>query len=120
MTALICSTTSLRLLSLVLAVQLMMRHREIRNEKITREEGVNLVRKYDQEFPQKYFKEFLEYIGITEELFNQTVNKFRSHIFGIKRVVSGSCVMQYGTMVNKLNPTKIFASSLVSTSKGST
>jgi len=28
---------------------------EIRNGKITREEGVHLVRKYDQEFPTKYF-----------------------------------------------------------------
>lgn len=51
---------------------------EIRNGKITREEGVNLVKKYDQEFPQKYFKEFLEYIDITEELFHETVDKFRS------------------------------------------
>ena len=31
---------------------------EIRNDKITREEGVSLVHKYDQEFPNKYFKEF--------------------------------------------------------------
>lgn len=51
---------------------------EIRNGKITREEGVNLVRRFDQEFPSKYFKEFLEYIDITEEQFHQTVDKFRS------------------------------------------
>ena len=51
---------------------------EIRNGKITREEGVNLVKKYDQEFPQKYFKEFLEYIDISEDLFYSTVDKFRS------------------------------------------
>jgi hypothetical protein len=51
---------------------------EIRNGKITREEGVQLVRKYDQEFPKKYFKEFLEYISISEEEFRDTVNKFRS------------------------------------------
>ena len=31
---------------------------EIRNDKITREEGVNLVKKFDSEFPKKYFKEF--------------------------------------------------------------
>jgi N-acetyl sugar amidotransferase len=51
---------------------------EIRNGKITREEGVNLVRKYDQEFPRKYFKAFLEYIDLSEELFHTTVRKFRS------------------------------------------
>jgi len=51
---------------------------EIRNGKITREEGIQLVRKYDQEFPQKYFHVFLEYISITEEEFYATVDRFRS------------------------------------------
>lgn len=51
---------------------------EIRNGKITREEGVNLVERYDLEFPRKYFQEFLDYIDISEELFHETINKFRS------------------------------------------
>ncbi|QIP01746.1 N-acetyl sugar amidotransferase [Bradyrhizobium symbiodeficiens] len=51
---------------------------EIRNEKITREEGVALVRKFDQEFPRKYFGEFLDYIGLSEAEFVATVDKFRS------------------------------------------
>jgi N-acetyl sugar amidotransferase len=51
---------------------------EIRNGKITREEGVHLVHKYDQEFPQKYFKEFLEYIDISEKQFIEAIDKFRS------------------------------------------
>ena len=51
---------------------------EIRNGKITREEGVRLVQKYDEEFPKKYFKEFLDYISLTEEEFHTTVDKFRS------------------------------------------
>jgi N-acetyl sugar amidotransferase len=55
---------------------------EIRNGKITREEGVHLVHKYDQEFPVKYFKDFLEYIQINEDEFYRTVDKFRSpHIW---------------------------------------
>ena len=59
---------------------------EIRNGKITREEGVNLVRKYDEEFPKKYFKDFLDYIGISEDLFYETVDKFRSpHLWAKKR-----------------------------------
>ena len=33
---------------------------EIRDKHITRNEGVKLVRKYDGEFPKKYFKEFLK------------------------------------------------------------
>jgi len=57
---------------------------EIRNDKITRDEGVHLVRKYDQEFPEKYFKEFLEYIDTSEEEFWETINKFRSsHLWHI-------------------------------------
>ena len=51
---------------------------EIRNGKITREEGVLLAQKYDQEFPNKYFNEFLDYIDISEDLFRETVDKFRS------------------------------------------
>ena len=51
---------------------------EIRNGKITREEGVELVRKYDQEFPDKFFVEFLEYISLTEAEFWEIVDRFRS------------------------------------------
>lgn len=50
---------------------------EIRDGHITREEGVALVRRYDGEFPSKYFKEFLEYLDITEEHFWEVVDKFR-------------------------------------------
>lgn len=51
---------------------------EVRNGKITREEAVQLVRLYDHEFPKKYFKEFLDYISISEVEFWETVDKFRS------------------------------------------
>ncbi|MBI2444533.1 MAG: N-acetyl sugar amidotransferase [Candidatus Magasanikbacteria bacterium] len=51
---------------------------EIRDGHITREEGVALVRRYDGEFPKKYFREFLEYLGITEEHFYQVIDSYRS------------------------------------------
>lgn len=51
---------------------------EIRNGKITRDEGVELVRKYDQEFPDRFYEEFLEYIGMNEAEFWETVDRFRS------------------------------------------
>ena len=51
---------------------------EIRNQKITREEGVNLVRKFDSEFPNKNLKEFLSYINIEEKTFFSKVDEFRS------------------------------------------
>ena len=51
---------------------------EIRNKKIDRAEGLELVKKYDSEFPKKYFKEFLDYISIDEKKFFETIDKFRS------------------------------------------
>jgi N-acetyl sugar amidotransferase len=51
---------------------------EIRNGKITREEGVQLVKRYDEEFPKKYFNDFLEYISLTSDEFHTIVNRFRS------------------------------------------
>jgi N-acetyl sugar amidotransferase len=56
---------------------------EIRNDKITREEGVLLVKKFDQEFPHKFYSEFLEYIDTTDEEFWDSVDKYRSpHLWG--------------------------------------
>ena len=51
---------------------------EIRNRHLTREEGVALVRRFDGEFPKKWFQENLEYMGITESRFWEVVDQFRS------------------------------------------
>ena len=51
---------------------------EVRNDKITREEAIYLVKKYYQEFPGRFFQEFIEYISISEDLFWKTIDKFRS------------------------------------------
>ena len=51
---------------------------EIRNGKISREEGVALVRRYDAEFPAKYFSEILDYMGISEERFHEVIDAARS------------------------------------------
>jgi N-acetyl sugar amidotransferase len=51
---------------------------EIRNGKITRDEGVHLVKKYDQEFPAKYFRDFLNYVDMTEERFWGIIEKHRN------------------------------------------
>ena len=59
---------------------------EIRMEKITRDEGVRLVRKFDSEFPKKYFEEFLDYIDIDEEKFWKIINSYRSpHLWEYKK-----------------------------------
>lgn len=55
---------------------------EIRDGKITREEGIALVKRFDGEFPQKYYKEFLEYCDISEKEFEAVIDSWRSpHIW---------------------------------------
>lgn len=51
---------------------------EIRDGKITREEGAALVKRYDGEFPRKYFDDFLKYCSITEAEFNDVIDSWRS------------------------------------------
>lgn len=51
---------------------------EIRDEHLTREEGVKLVKKFDGEFPQKYFETFLKYCEISEEYFWDVIDSWRS------------------------------------------
>ena len=50
---------------------------EVRSRHITRKEAVALVRRYDGEFPKKYFKEFLEYLDITELHFWRVIDRYR-------------------------------------------
>ena len=51
---------------------------EIRDGKITREEGIALVKKYDLEFPTKYYDLFLDYAGITDKEFQDVMDSWRS------------------------------------------
>lgn len=51
---------------------------EIRNKHLTREEGVALVHRFDGEFPEKYFHEIMDYIGLKPEYFLELCDKFRS------------------------------------------
>ena len=51
---------------------------EIRDGKITREEGVALVHKFDGEFPQKHFDECCNYMGISRHEACQIIDNWRS------------------------------------------
>ncbi|PCJ89581.1 MAG: LPS biosynthesis protein PseA [Flavobacteriales bacterium] len=56
---------------------------EIRNKHLTREDGVALVKKFDGEFPDKYFNEIMEYLEMDPEYFHELTDKFRSpHLWG--------------------------------------
>lgn len=55
---------------------------EIRDGKITREEGIALVKRYDHEFPTKHYQEFLDYCSITDEQVHEVIDSWRSdHIW---------------------------------------
>ena len=51
---------------------------EIRDGHITRDEGIQLVKKFDGEFPEKYFQTFLKYCDISEEYFWEVIDSWRS------------------------------------------
>jgi N-acetyl sugar amidotransferase len=51
---------------------------ELRNDHLSVEEGKKLIKKYDGEFPDKYFKEIMWYLNINENYFHKLCNKFRS------------------------------------------
>ncbi|MEM4249719.1 MAG: N-acetyl sugar amidotransferase [Candidatus Nitrosotenuis sp.] len=49
---------------------------DIRNKRITREEGLKLVKEYEGKIPTKYYKEFLNEFELTESQFLQICDKF--------------------------------------------
>ena len=51
---------------------------EIRNKHITREEGLALVKRFDGEFPDGYFQEIMDYVGMKSERFFELCDQFRS------------------------------------------
>ena len=51
---------------------------ELRNDHLSVEEGKKLIKKYDGEFPDMYFKEIMKYLNIKENLFYKLCDKFRS------------------------------------------
>ena len=58
---------------------------EIRNNHIDKDEGIALMRRYEGEYPIRYEKEFLEYIGMTRDEFFDTCDRFRSpHLWKVE------------------------------------
>ena len=50
---------------------------EIRSGIITRDEGISLVKRFDGEFPKKYFNEVLDYMNISKDKFYQIIDDAR-------------------------------------------
>ena len=59
---------------------------EVRDNHITRTEGIKLMNKYEGEFPTKYFKDFLNFLNINEKQFWSVVDKWRpKHLWKKKK-----------------------------------
>tara|TARA_B100000795_G_scaffold248514_1_gene215432 strand:- start:520 stop:1740 length:1221 start_codon:yes stop_codon:yes gene_type:complete len=55
---------------------------ELRNGHLTIDEGKKLIKKYDGEFPDRYFNEIMRYLEISKSDFFKTIDRFRSpHIW---------------------------------------
>lgn len=58
---------------------------EVRNGHLEREEGISLIQSYDGEYPSRYEKEFLDYIGMSRQEFFLLCDEFRSpHLWKIE------------------------------------
>ena len=55
-----------------------MASRLIQNGHMTREQGLELVRKYDGEFPRRYLSQICEYLGMTEQEIHDVADKHRN------------------------------------------
>ena len=65
---------------------------EIRDGHITRDEGIALVKRFDGEFPERYFRTFLDYCDISEDFFYDVIDSWRSpHLW---KKVNGNWVLK--------------------------
>ena len=71
---------------------------EIRNKHLVRDEGVALVKRFDGEFPDRYFVEIMEYLDLDPEYFKtELVDKYRSPHLWTK--VNGEWKLRHTAMV---------------------
>jgi N-acetyl sugar amidotransferase len=68
---------------------------EIRDGHLTREEGVALVRRYDGEFPARYYEWFKEYLGISDAEFWEVMDFYRSRVPHVWAKVDGEWKLRH-------------------------
>lgn len=70
---------------------------EIRNNHITREEGLNLCKKFENEFPKRYFKDCIDFMGISNLEALKIIDIFRPpHLW---KKVSNEWVMKQNNYI---------------------
>lgn len=57
---------------------------DIRNKRITREEGLDLVNKFDGKYPHKSIIDFVEYSGLTKKYIDEIIDSYTSPILFVQ------------------------------------
>lgn len=76
---------------------------EVRDGHIDRDEAISLVRRYDGEFPKRYFRDFLDYLGIDAADFWETVDRWRPPHLWEKQGKRWALKHQIGSMKTRLD-----------------
>ena len=72
---------------------------EIREDHFTRDEGIKLVQKYDHEYPEKDIKNFIDYVGISRENFDEVIEFYHTQSPNIWKKVNNKWKLRH-TLLN--------------------
>jgi N-acetyl sugar amidotransferase len=80
---------------------------DIRNERISREEATELVRKYEGKVPRRYLEEFLDFVGMTEDEFYETLDAFTNKAIFVTDEEGKIVRDERGEVVKKVWPDEV-------------
>lgn len=72
---------------------------EVREGQFTRDEGIHLVKKYDHELPEQDIKNFINYVGITREHFDEVIEFYYTQSPNVWKKVKGKWKLRH-TLTN--------------------
>ena len=77
---------------------------DIRNERISREEAIELVRTYEGKVPRRYLEEYLEFVGMTEDEFYETLDSFTNKAIFVTDEHGRIVRDENGEVIMKISP----------------
>ncbi len=77
---------------------------DIRNERISREEAIELIRAYEGKVPRRYLEEFLEFVGMTEDEFYETLDAFTNKAIFVTDENGRVVRDENGEVIMKISP----------------
>jgi N-acetyl sugar amidotransferase len=77
---------------------------DIRNERVTRDEAIALVRRYEGKVPRRYLEEYLDFVGMTEDEFYETLDAFTNKAIFVTDEVGKIVRDENGEVIKKVWP----------------